>query len=100
MLNDDYADLQPGQAKTDDQKINVLLDLLASGFEGDPDLDLVRDSALAFLLQFPRLPKRTRGVMQAILANEGDCELALNRKEAANAVLAHMGQQAIEADDE
>lgn len=29
MLNDDFADLQPGQPQTDEQKIAVLLDLLA-----------------------------------------------------------------------
>lgn len=90
MLSDDFADLQPGQAQTDDQKINVLLDLLASGFEGDPDLDLVRDSALAFLLQFPKLPERTIVIMRSILADMDDSELVLYRKEAALAVLSHM----------
>ena len=90
MLHDEFADLQPRQFQTDDQKIAVLLDLLSSGFEGDPDLDLVRDSALACLLQFPKLPERTRGIMRAILADEDDSELVLERKEAALAVLSHM----------
>lgn len=94
MLNDDFADLQPGQPQSDDQKINVLLDLLASGFEGDPDLDLVRDSALACLLQFPRLPDRTIEIMQAILADCDDSDLVLDRKAAAIDVLAHVGPQA------
>ena len=43
MLHDDFADLQPHQAQTDDEKIAVLLDLLASGFENDADLDAVRE---------------------------------------------------------
>lgn len=85
-----FADLQPGQAQTDQQKIDTLLDLLASGFEGDPDLDLVRDSALACLLRFPKLPERTVEIMLAIIADEGESDVVLNRKMAASAVLSHM----------
>lgn len=94
MLNDDFADLQPGQPQTDDQKINILLDLLAGGFEGDADLDLVRDSALNHLLRFPKLPERTIEIMRVILADIDDSDLVISRKAAALAVLAHMGQQA------
>ena len=94
MLNDDFADLQPRQPQTDEGKIDTLLDLLASGFEGDPDLDAVRNAALHHLLRFPRLPERTIDIMLAILADEDDSDLVLNRKVAAIDVLAHMGQQA------
>lgn len=88
------ADFLPREVQTDQQKIDALLGVLASGFEGDEDLDLVRDSALACLLQFPQLPERAIGIMQGILADEDDSELALNRKVAAFAVLSHMGAQA------
>ncbi|MBX3444356.1 MAG: hypothetical protein KF774_18285 [Planctomyces sp.] len=91
MLNDDFADLQPGQPKTDEEKIDTLLDLLSSGgFEGDPDLDLVRDLALQHLLQYPKLPERTVEIMLAIIADMGESELVLERKEAALAVLSKM----------
>ncbi|MGD9853471.1 MAG: hypothetical protein AB7U20_00830 [Planctomycetaceae bacterium] len=89
-----FADLQPGQAQTDEQKIDTLLDLLASGFEGDSDLDLVRDVALYILLHFPRLPDRTIDIMLGILAAEDDSDLTLARKVEACDVLAHLGQQA------
>lgn len=94
MLYDDFADLQPGQAQTNEQKIDTLLDLLAGGFEGDEDLDLVRDAALHHLLRFPQLPDRTTAIMLGILADEDDSDLVLNRKVAAIDVLSHMGQQA------
>lgn len=93
MLHDDYADLQPGQLQTDEEKIDTLLALLASGFENDADLDAVRDAALHHLLRFPRLPERTRGIMQSILDDGDDSELVLTRKVAAIDVLAHMGPQ-------
>lgn len=91
---DAVADLHPRQPQTDTAKIDALLDLLASGFEGDPDLDLVRDSALHHLLRFLRLPARTIEIMLAILADMGDSDLVLTRKMAACDVLGHMGAQA------
>lgn len=94
MLHGDFSDLQPGQLQTDEEKIDVLLDLLSSGFENDPDLDAVRDAALHHLLRFPRLPDRTIQVMKGIVADEHDSDLVLNRKVAAIDVLAHMGPQA------
>lgn len=94
MLNDEIPDLQPGQAQTDDQQIDILLDLLACGFENDADLDVVREAALNHLLRFPRLPDRTTAIMLGILADEDDSDLVLTRKMAACDVLAHMGQQA------
>jgi len=94
MLNDDFADLQPGQAQTDDQQIDILLDLLACGFENDADLDVVREAALNHLLRFPRLPDRTTAIMLGILADEDDSDLVINRKVVAIDVLAHMGPQA------
>lgn len=95
MQNDDFADLQPGQPQTDEEKIDTLLDLLSSGgFEGDADLDVVRNSALYHLLRFPRLPDRAIEIMLAILADEDDSDLVLNRKVAAIDVLAQMGPQA------
>ncbi|MEZ5945192.1 MAG: hypothetical protein R3C18_27780 [Planctomycetaceae bacterium] len=94
MLNDEFADLQPGQPQTDEEKIDTLLDLLSSGFENDPDLDAVRDAALHHLLRFPRLADRTTAIMLGILADEDESDLVLNRKVAAIDVLAHMGQQA------
>ncbi len=94
MLNDDFADLQPGQLQTDDEKIAVLLDLLASGFENDADLDAVRDAALHHLLQFSRLPDRTTAIMLGILSDEDESDLVLNRKVAAIDLLAHTGPQA------
>ncbi|MCO6458169.1 MAG: hypothetical protein J5I93_22925 [Pirellulaceae bacterium] len=84
----------PRDVRTDQQKIDALLELLASGFEGDPDLDLVRDSTLHNLLRFPRLPDRTIEIMLAILADEDDSDLALTRKMAACDVLGHMGVRA------
>lgn len=80
--------------QTDDQKIDSLLDLLSSGFENDPDLDAVRDAALHHLLRFPRLPDRTIEIMLAILADDDETYLVLNRKVAACDVLAHIGPQA------
>jgi hypothetical protein len=94
MQNDDFADLQPGQPQTDEEKIDTLLDLLASGFENDPDLDAVQDAALHHLLQFRLLPDRTTAIMLGILADENESDLVINRKVAAIDVLAHMGQQA------
>ncbi|MEZ5949125.1 MAG: hypothetical protein R3C12_07910 [Planctomycetaceae bacterium] len=94
MLHDDFADLQPCQPQFDDEKIKALLDMLSSGFENDPDLDAVRDSALHHLLQFPLLPDRTVEIMLAILSDETESDLVVNRKVAAIDVLAHMGQQA------
>lgn len=94
MLHGDFSDLQPGQLQTDDQKINVLLDLLAGGFENDADLDVVRDAAIQHLLEFPCLPDRTIEIMLAILSDEDDSDLVLNRKMAAIDVLAQMGPQA------
>lgn len=94
MLHDDFADLQPCQPHTDEEKINVLLDLLASEFEGDADLDAVRDTAIRHLLQFPRLPVRTTAIMLGILADEDDSDLVINRKVAAIDLLAHTGPQA------
>ena len=94
MLNDDFADLQPCQPQTDEEKIETLLDLLSSGgFEGDPDLDAVRDAAIQHLLEFPCLPDRTTAIMLGILADEDDSDLAFDRKVAACDVLAHMGAQ-------
>lgn len=87
---DGIDDLLPREAQTDEQKIDTLLDLLASGFEGDPDLDLVRDLSLQHLLRFPRLPDRTIDIMLSILADMDDSDLALSRKEAALAVLSKM----------
>jgi hypothetical protein len=89
-----FADFLPREVQTDQQKIDALLEVLASGFEGDPDLDLVRDSALACLLQFPQLPERAIGIMQAILADEDDSDLVFTRKMAACDVLGHMGVRA------
>lgn len=94
LHDDDFADLQPGQAQTNEQKIDTLLDLLASGFENDADLDAVRDAALNHLLEFPQLPDRTTAIILGILADEDDSDLVLNRKVAAIDVLAHMGEQA------
>lgn len=94
MLNDDFADLQPCQPQSDEQKTDTFLDLLAGGFENDADLDVVRDAALQHLLQFPRLPDRTIEIMLAILADEDESDLVLNRKMAAIDVLARIGQQA------
>jgi len=94
MLHNDFADLQPCQPHTNDEKIAALLDLLAGGFEGDADLDVVRDAALHHLLRFQQLPERTIGIMQVILADEDDSDLALNRKVAACDVLAHIGPKA------
>ena len=94
MLSDDFADLQPCQPQTDDQKIDTLLDLLAGGFENDADLDVVREAALSHLLRFPQLPDRTTAIMLGILSDEDDSDLVLTRKMAACDVLAHMGQQA------
>jgi len=94
MLHDDYADLQPCQLQSDEQKIDTLLDLLSSGFENDPDLDAVRNAALHHLLRFPRLPERTTAIMLGILADEDDSDLVLNRKVVAIDVLAHIGPQA------
>jgi len=90
MLHDDFADLQPCQPQTDEQKIDILLDLLAGGFEGDADLDVVRDAALHHLLRFSLLPERAIEIMGTILADEDDSELVLKRKEAALAVLSKM----------
>lgn len=94
MLNDDFADLKPCQPQSDEEKIETFLDLLSSGFEGDADLDAVRDAALHHLLQSPRLPDRTIEIMLAILADEDDSDLVLNRKMAAIDLLAHTGPQA------
>ena len=94
MLHDDYADLQPCQLQSDEQKIDTLLDLLSSGFENDPDLDAVRNAALHHLLRFPRFPERTTAIMLGILADEDDSDLVLNRKVVAIDVLAHIGPQA------
>lgn len=94
MLHDDFADLQPGQAQTNEQKIDTLLDLLAGGFENDADLDVVRDAAILHLLRFALLPDRTTAIMLGILADDDDSDLVLNRKVAACDVLSHMGQQA------
>lgn len=94
MLHDDYADLQPCQLQSDEQKIDTLLDLLSSGFENDPDLDAVRNAALHHLLRFPRLPERTTAIMLGILADEDDSDLVLNQKVVAIDVLAHIGPQA------
>lgn len=94
MLNDDFADLQPCQHQTDEEKMNVLLDLLAGGFENDADLDAVRDAALHHLLRVPQLPDRTTAIMLGILADMYDSDLVLKRKVAASDVLAHMGPQA------
>jgi hypothetical protein len=68
--------------------------VLENGFECDEDLDLVRDSALSGLLQFPNLPDRAVDIMQAMLADEDDSDLVLTRKMAACGVLAQMGLQA------
>lgn len=100
MADDDFADLLPCQPQTDEQKVETLLDLLSSGFEGDPDLDLVRDLALHHLLQFPKLPERAIEIMRSILADMDDSDLVLSRKLAACDVLAHIDQQAREADGE
>ncbi len=94
MSDDDFADLQPCQPQTDEEKIDTLLDLLAGGFANDADLDAVRHAALHHLPRFPRLPDRARQIMLTILTDEDDCDLVLNRKVAAIDVLAHMGPQA------
>ncbi|MEW4454533.1 hypothetical protein AB1L30_17790 [Bremerella sp. JC817] len=94
MPSDDFDDLQPRQAQTNEEKFETLLDLLSSGFVNDPDLDLVRDLALQHLLTFPQLPDRTIDIMRSILADMDDSEPVLNRKVAAIDVLAHMGPQA------
>jgi hypothetical protein len=91
MTDDDFPDLQPCPPQTDDQKIETLLDLLEGGFENDPDLDLVRDSALNHLLRFPQLPHRTIDIMLSILADKDESDLVLTRKMAALDVLSHMG---------
>lgn len=92
----DAEDLLLKCPTTDEDKISALLGVLAdpSSFTGDEDMDLVRDSALCGLLQFPKLPERTIEIMLAILADMGDSELVLTRKMAACDVLGHMGQQA------
>lgn len=92
----DAEDLLPKCPATDEEKIIALLDVLAdpSSFTGDEDLDLVRDSALCGLLQFPKLPERTVEIVLSILADKGDSELVLTRKIAACDVLGHMSQQA------
>lgn len=99
MIDDDFqleplgfAHLLPEQPTTDEAKIDALLDALSSGFEGDPDLDLVRDSALVCLLQFQSLPERTIDVMLAILALDDDSDLVLTRKMAACDVLGRMDE--------
>lgn len=91
---DGMDDFLPQEAKTDDLKINTLLDLLSSGFDNDSDLDAVRDAALHHLLRFPRLPDHTVEIMLSIIADEDDSDLVLTRKMAACDVLGHMGQQA------
>ena len=92
----DAQDLLPKCPTTDEEKISALLDVLAhpSSFTGDEDMDLVRDSALCGLLQFPKLPERTIEIMLFILADEDDSDLVLTRKMAACDVLGHMRQQA------
>lgn len=92
----DAEDLLPKFPTTDEEKISALLDVLAepSSFTGDEDMDLVRDSALCGLLQFPKLPERTVEIVLSILADEGDSDLVLTRKMAACDVLGHIGQQA------
>lgn len=94
MLHDDFADLQPCQPHTNDEKIAVLLDLLAGGFENDADLDVVWDAALQHLLQFPQLPVRTTAIMLGILDDKDNSDLVMSRKVAAIDVLAQMGPQA------
>ena len=81
---------------TDAEKIDALLDLLAdpSKFTGDPDFDLVMDSALAGLLHFSDLPPRTEGVMLGLLAVDDHSDLTITRKIMATEVLRRMGQQA------
>lgn len=71
--------------ESDEKKISALLD--PTGYTGDPDLDLVRDSALHCLLNFPQLPDRTSEVMLGILAIDDDSKLTLNRKKVAKDVL-------------
>ena len=87
----DFSDLLP--PASDKEKISALLDLLAdpTGYTGDPDLDLVRDSALQCLLNFSNLPERTNEVMRGILAIADDSNLTLERKKVAKDVLDHMG---------
>ncbi|MCA9070734.1 MAG: hypothetical protein KDA84_17510 [Planctomycetaceae bacterium] len=77
------------------EKIDALLDLLADPrqFTSDEDLDLVIDSALAGLLQFPKLPARTIDIMLGILAIDDHGDLILTRKMMATKVLCRMGQQ-------
>lgn len=94
MFDDDFADLLPGQAQTNEQQVNTLLDLLSSGYENDADLDVVRDAALHHLLRFPQLPERTTAIMLGIVADKDESDLVLNRKMAAIDVLAHLGEQA------
>lgn len=92
-----YAeDVLPKCPTTDDDRISALLGVLAdpSSFTGDEDMDLVRDSALCALLQFPKLPERTVEIVLSILADNHDSDLTLTRKMAACDVLGHMGQQA------
>jgi len=94
MLNDDFADLQPGQPQSDKEKIDTLLDLLSSGFENEADLDIVREAALSHLLRFPQLPDRTTAIMLGIVADKDESDLVLNRKVAAIDLLAHIGPKA------
>ena len=86
-FSSDFADLLPPD--NDEEKIAALLNLLAdpTGFTGNPDLDLVRDSALHCLLNFSQLPDRTSEVMRGILAIDDESELTLKRRKVAKDVL-------------
>jgi hypothetical protein len=86
----DFSDLLP--PASDEEKISVLLDLLAdpTGFTGDPDFDLVRDLSLQCLLQFSQLPDRTNEVMLGILAIDDESDLTLKRKKVAKDVLSRL----------
>lgn len=77
--------------ESDEEKISALLD--PTGFTGNPDLDLVRDSALHCLLNFSELPDRTSEVMLGILAIADDSDLTLKRKKVAKDVLDQMRGQ-------
>lgn len=89
-FSNDFSDLRPPES--DEEKIAALLDLLAdpTGFTGNPNLDLVRDSALHCLLNFSLLPNRTSEVMLGTLAIDDESDLTVKGKKVANDVLVHM----------
>ena len=90
-FSNDFSDLLP--PVSDEEKIAALLNLLAdpTGYTGDPDLDLVRYSALHCLVNFSQLPDRTNEVMLGILTIDDESDLTLSRKKVAKDVLVQMG---------